>query len=152
MSKAWTFGESINLWTEYGPQDRTWICEEGCHFPKLMYLINFFLNELQICLALLFLVSMASATFLFRDICRSTMKSGFISTERKIEPLNLSGRRRKPQLTRQPLYFRVRCGYKKIQALSLQSCSSSTLRTPKLYKSAAVVRRGPSLVLEVACG
>lgn len=100
MSQAWTFGESINLWTEYGPQDRTWICEEGCHFPKLMYLINFFLNELQICLALLFLVSRVSATFLFRDICRSTMKSGFISTERKIEPLNLSGRRRKPQLTR----------------------------------------------------
>lgn len=27
-----------------------------------------------------------------------------------------------------------------------------TLRAPRLYKSAAVVRKGPSLVLEVACG
>lgn len=66
-------------------------------FSKTHLFNQLFLNELQICSALLVLVSRVSATFLFRDIRRSTVKSGFVSTERKIESLILPGRGRKPQ-------------------------------------------------------
>lgn len=90
-----------------GPVGRTWTCQEGCHFIRLICLINFFLNKLQICSALLHLVSTVFASLFFMDICRHRVKSKCVSTKRKIEFLSPSDRRKPQTMTEWQLHFRL---------------------------------------------